>query len=99
MAALLSGLFLNTGAVRLSGSIQIAIDRVVKFVGDPSKWPGQQITPVDPADMAIHLRRAITVFGDQRYRDALNALPKTTVESDRSALLYPDMSSRAKRGN
>lgn len=72
------------------GSIQIAIDNLVKFVGDPSKWPGQQITPVDPIDMAIHLRRAITVFGDQRYRDALGQLPKKIAESDRSVLLYPE---------
>jgi hypothetical protein len=80
------------------GSIQKAIDNLVKFVGDPSKWPGQQITPVEPQDMAIHLRRAITVFGDQRYRDALKKLPSKVAESDRSVLLYPDTSSRAKRG-
>jgi hypothetical protein len=72
------------------GSIQIGLDNVVKFVGDPSKWPGQQITPVDPVDMAIHLRRAITVFGDQRYRDALQQLPKKIAESDRSVVLYPE---------
>jgi len=72
------------------GSLQIAIDHVVKFAGDPSKWPGQQITPVDPADMAIHLRRAIMVFGDQKYRDALNGLPKKIADSDRSVLLYPE---------
>jgi hypothetical protein len=72
------------------GSLQKAIDHLSKFVGDPAKWPGQQITPVDPQDMAIHLRRALTVYGDARYRDVLNALPAKIVSSDRSALLYPE---------
>jgi hypothetical protein len=71
------------------GSLQKAIDHLAQFVGDPSKWPGQQITPVEPQDMAIHLRRAIAVYGDKRYRDVLSALPTKVVESDRSALLYP----------
>jgi hypothetical protein len=73
------------------GSLQKAIDHLTKFMGDPSKWPGQQITPVDPRDMAIHLRRAIAVYGDAMYRESLNALPKDAVSSDRSVLLYPEM--------
>ena len=72
------------------GSLQKAIDHLAMFVGDPSKWPGQQITPVDPQDMAIHLRRAIAVYGDQKYRDALKELPANVVRADRSALLYPE---------
>ena len=76
------------------GSLQKAIEHLAKFVGDPSKWPGQQITPVDPQDMAIHLRRALAVYGDNLYRDALSALPKNIVDSDRSVLLYPDSSHR-----
>ena len=72
------------------GSLQKAIDHVAKFATDPSKWPGDQITPVEPQDVVIHFRRAMTVYGDQQYRAVLNALPKSIVAADRSVLLYPE---------
>jgi hypothetical protein len=71
------------------GSLRKAIDHLAMYLGDPSKWPGQEITPVEPQDMVINLRRAATALGDSSYRTMLNTLPDKVARSDRSVLFYP----------
>jgi hypothetical protein len=72
------------------GSLRKAVDHLAKYAADPSKWPGEQITPVLPVDLIIHFRRAARYLGDARYRETLRLLPARAVRMDRSALLYPE---------
>ena len=53
---------------------------------DPAAGPTQ--TPLEL--FLIHLRRADIVFPDANYLPLLRRLPTGDVETDRSALLYPD---------
>jgi hypothetical protein len=71
------------------GSLRKAIDHLVRYVPDPSKWPGQQIDPIDLDLLYIHLRRADTVYDGEQYAAILRQLPTDAVRRDRSALLYP----------
>jgi hypothetical protein len=72
------------------GSLRKAIDRVAEFAVDQRKWPGQQIDSVSIELLIVHLRRANRAFGDTKYAAVLNKLPRSVIDSDRSALLYPD---------
>lgn len=71
------------------GSIRAAMDHLIRYVGSEDKWPGQQIDPVEPDLLVIHVRRAETVYGAEPFRTALSRFPGDLVEKDRSALLYP----------
>jgi len=73
------------------GSLRAAIDHLAKYIATDEKWPGQQIDPVEPDLLVIHLRRARTAFGSASYDAVLRRLPGTLVREDRSALLYPDI--------
>jgi hypothetical protein len=72
------------------GSLRKAIDRVAEFAVDQRKWPGQQIDSVSIELLIVHLRRANRAFGDTKYAAVLNKLPRSVIDSDRSALLYSD---------
>lgn len=72
------------------GSLRAAIDHVARYLGTGEKWPGQQIDPIDPALMMIHLRRAANTYEPAPYVMALARLSRDIVLQDRSALLYPD---------
>lgn len=72
------------------GSLRRAIDHLARYAPDPARWPGQEITPGLPATLPMILRRAETAYGDTTYRHVLRALPRDLVQTDRSALAYPD---------
>ncbi|HYD53855.1 MAG TPA: alginate lyase family protein [Gemmatimonadaceae bacterium] len=71
------------------GSLRRAMDLVAPALLEPAKWPGRQIDPVDPAETSIHLRRALTVYGDAKYAALIARLPQPLARTDRSMLLYP----------
>lgn len=72
------------------GSLRIAIDHLARFAEDPSAWKGTQIDETPLELFLIHLRRADIVFPGANYLPLLRRLPTGDVETDRSALLYPD---------
>jgi hypothetical protein len=73
------------------GSLARAIGHLAPYVDTSLKWPGDQITGVDPVEtLLIHLRRGRTAIGDPSLGASVAKLPPTDVARDRSALLYPD---------
>ena len=75
------------------GSLRKAFDHLAKYAPDPKAWPGQQIDTLDPDLVLILLRRGQTAWGAPVYASTLAQLDQHLVREDRSALLYPDMSS------
>jgi hypothetical protein len=72
------------------GSLRLAIDHLARYIASSEKWPGQQIDPVEPGLLVIHLRRARTAYSSPSYDRVLERMPQTLVREDRSAILYPD---------
>jgi hypothetical protein len=72
------------------GSLRRATDHLARYVGDPAKWPGKQLDPVDPDLIVLVLRRAQVGYGAPVYASELGQLPDSVSHGDRSALLYPD---------
>jgi hypothetical protein len=64
---------------------------VAQFADTAVKMPKADVTPVDPSEFLLPLRRAVQVFGDPVIAAAIGKLPKDVVETDRSRLLYPDV--------
>jgi len=80
------------------GSLIRAVDNLARYLGTGDKWPGQQIDSVEPELMLIDFRRADFALDTLRYGPVLSRLPQQMVETDRSALLFPDPpASRARR--
>ena len=71
------------------GSLRRAMDLVAPALLDQKAWPGRQLDPVDLAETSIHLRRALTVWGDPKYAALIARLPAELGRTDRSMLLYP----------
>ncbi len=71
------------------GSLRRAMEHVAPHLLDPQRWPGRQIDPVSLEETSIHLRRALTVWGDARYAALIARLPAELARTDRSMLLYP----------
>ncbi len=56
------------------GSLQRALDFLLPFVKAPSRWPYEQIGTVEPKHLKIPLLFAEIVYGESRYRAALEQL-------------------------
>jgi hypothetical protein len=76
------------------GSLTKAIRLLAGYVGSPEKWPGEQIDSVPDDLMVMNLRRASTALDDPGLRAPLARLPVKAVETDFSALVYPDPARR-----
>lgn len=73
------------------GSILSALRFLAPYAVPGARWPGQQITPVDPTEFLLALRRAATVYQDTAITRAIDAMPESIARSHRSALLYPSL--------
>jgi hypothetical protein len=71
-------------------SIRKALDFLVPFVRSPEAWPYQQITPVEPDVLLLHLRRARAALRDPRYGRLIETTHDSVSGAHRSQLLYPD---------
>jgi hypothetical protein len=71
------------------GSLRRAIDLVGPALLDQKQWPGRQLDPVSLEETSIHLRRALTVWGDPSYAALIARLPAPLARTDRSMLQYP----------
>jgi hypothetical protein len=71
------------------GSLRKALNHLAEYLPDPKAWPGTQIEPVESAFLVEVLRRAQVAFGSPIYAPVFAKLDRTTVTSERSALLYP----------
>jgi len=72
------------------GSIRKALDYVVPYVAAATRWPGRQITPIEPDWAVLLLERARIAYGEPRYGALLRKIPGDVVLSHRARLLYPD---------
>lgn len=64
---------------------------VAQYADTAAKMPKPDVTPVDPAEFLLPLRRAVQAFGDPVIAAAIGKLPAKVAEADRSRLLYPDV--------
>ncbi|HEY8851064.1 MAG TPA: alginate lyase family protein [Gemmatimonadaceae bacterium] len=72
------------------GSLRAALLYLAPYTAEGTKWPGQQITPVDPREFLGSLRRADGPLADATLRSAIGKVAPRIRSSDRSRLLYPD---------
>jgi hypothetical protein len=72
------------------GSISAALLYLAPYADERTKWPGQQITPVDPREFLGSLRRADAPLADGALRSAIGKVAPGIRSSDRTRLLYPD---------
>jgi hypothetical protein len=70
-------------------SVRKALDYLAPYADPERRWPGQQITAMEPDALVLPLERAWVVFGDARYRDLLEKIRVDVVRSHRAQLLYP----------
>jgi hypothetical protein len=71
-------------------SLRAALLYLAPYADEGTKWPGQQITPVDPREFLGSLRRADGPLADATLRAAIGKVAPAIRSSDRSRLLYPD---------
>jgi hypothetical protein len=64
---------------------------VAQYADSTVKMTKADVTPVDPREFLLPLRRAVQVFGDPVIAAALEKLPKDVAAADRTRLLYPDV--------
>ena len=72
------------------GSIRKALDYVAPYVDAATRWPGRQITAIEPDWAVLLLERARIAYGEPRYGALLRKIPGDVVLSHRARLLYPD---------
>ena len=72
------------------GSLRAALLYLAPYADTATKWPGQQITPVDASEFLGSLRRASAPLADPTLRAAIGKVAPGLPSSDRSRLLYPD---------
>ena len=72
------------------GAIRDALLYLAPYAGAGTKWPGQQITPVEPREFLGSLRRADAALADPTLRAAIAKVSPSIRATDRSRLLYPD---------
>ena len=72
-------------------SLHASARYVARFADTTVTMPKPDVTPVNPAEFLLPLRRAVQVFGDPVVAAAIGKLPPKVVETDRSRLLYPDV--------
>jgi len=72
------------------GSIRNALDYVAPYAAAATRWPGQEITPIEPDWAVLLLARARLTYGEPRYGALLREIPGDVVLSHRARLLYPD---------
>ena len=72
------------------GSIRNALDYVAPYAAAATRWPGQEITPIEPDWAVLLLARARLTYGEPRYGVLLREIPGDVVLSHRARLLYPD---------
>jgi len=72
------------------GSLRAALLYLAPYADTATKWPGQQITPVDASEFLGSLRRASAPLADPTLRAAIGKVAPGLRSSDRSRLLYPD---------
>ena len=75
---------------RGGGSIRKALDYLAPYADPRRKWPGRQITPVEPDLLVLPLEQARLVYRDARYDALLRQIPEEAVRSHRAQLLYPE---------
>jgi hypothetical protein len=68
-------------------SIRTALRFLAPYAVASARWPGEQVTPVSPAELLLTLRRAATVYDDAVMTEAIGVLASGH-QTDRSALLY-----------
>jgi hypothetical protein len=71
------------------GSIRKALDYLAPYADPTRKWPGQQITPVDPSRLLLVLRMGELTYRDPRYRALIANIPQQHTRAHRVQLLYP----------
>ena len=64
---------------------------VAQYADSTVKMPKADVTPVDPREFLLPLRRAVQVFGDPVIAAAIGKIPAAVADADRSRLLYPDV--------
>ena len=72
------------------GSLRAALLYLAPYADEGAKWPGQQITPVEPREFLGSLRRAGGPLADSTLRAAIGRVAPGIRSSDRSRLFYPD---------
>jgi hypothetical protein len=73
------------------GGIAAALRQLAPYTDSTRKWPGQQLTPSEPAELLVPLRRAELALKDPSLHAALLRIPGAERASHRSRLLYPDV--------
>ena len=69
--------------------IPAALDYLLPYIDPAKPWPMKQIKAIDPpAALRPFLRQAVVVFGDEKYRPALDRL-ESAPQGDKLDLLYP----------
>jgi hypothetical protein len=71
-------------------SLRAALLYLAPYADTATKWPGQQITPVDAPEFLGSLRRAAAPLADTALRTAIGRVAPGVRSADRSRLLYPD---------
>ena len=72
------------------GSLRAALLYLAPYADAGTKWPGQQITAVDPRELLGSLRRSDAPLADSGLRAAIGKVSSGIRAADRSRLLYPD---------
>ncbi len=67
--------------------IRKALDYVAPYVDPATRWPGRQITPIEPDWAVLLLERARIAYGEPRYGGLLRKIPGDVVLSHRARLL------------
>ncbi|MBV9773796.1 MAG: alginate lyase family protein [Gemmatimonadetes bacterium] len=73
------------------GSIRGALDYVAPYADPAKKWPGQEITTIEPDLLLEPLRRARAAYGGDAYAAPLARIPASAVSASRVQLLYPEV--------